>query len=174
MFWLKIIRDFIKVLRAGQTPKQIAGGFALGSVVGLSPSLTLQGICVWLIIFILDVNLSAAFLSFTLFALFAFLLDPVFHYLGYLLLVNIEGLKGIWTSLYNAPIAPLTRFYNTVVLGSFVTALILFLPVYFGMKSFVKAYRHHVGERIEKSKVYRAINRSAVVQWYTKIRDLGQ
>ena len=44
MFWLKLIRDFIKILREGQTPAQIAGGFAAGSIVGLSPVLTLQGI----------------------------------------------------------------------------------------------------------------------------------
>ncbi|MFH0991984.1 MAG: hypothetical protein V1799_18415 [bacterium] len=44
MFWLKIIKDFIKILRAGQTPAQIAGGFALGAIVGLSPMFTLQGL----------------------------------------------------------------------------------------------------------------------------------
>jgi uncharacterized protein (TIGR03546 family) len=173
MFWLKIIRDFIKILRAGQTPNQIAGGFALGAIVGLSPSFTLQGLCVWLVILILDVNLSAALLSFTLFSLVAFILDPLFHQLGYALLVDIEGLKGIWTTLYNAPIAPLTRFYNTVVLGSFVSALILFLPVHFGMKRFVVAYRSQVGARIEKWKIYQIVNRSVVVRWYTKIRDIG-
>ncbi|MBI3577863.1 MAG: DUF2062 domain-containing protein, partial [Ignavibacteriales bacterium] len=57
----------MKILRAGQSPRQIAGGFALGAIVGLSPSFTLQGLIVWFIIFVLDVNLSAAFLSFTLF-----------------------------------------------------------------------------------------------------------
>lgn len=132
MFWLKIIRDFIKILRAGQTPNQIASAFALGAIVGLSPSFTLQGILVWLIILVLDVNLSAALLSFTLFSLFAYLLDPLFHRLGYALLVNVEAFKGMWTTLYNAPIAPLTHFNNTVVLGSFISALILFFPFMWG------------------------------------------
>jgi uncharacterized protein (TIGR03546 family) len=174
MIWLKIIRDFIKILRAGQTPNQIAGGFALGAIVGLSPSFTLQGLCVWLVILILDVNLSAALLSFTLFSLVAYLLDPLFHQLGYALLVDSIGLKGMWTTLYNAPIAPLSRFYNTVVLGSFISAVILFLPIHFGMKRFVVVYRSRVGSRIEKWKIYRIINRSVLVRWYTKIRDIGQ
>lgn len=173
MFWLKIVRDFIKILREGQTPAQVAGGFALGSILGLSPMFTLQGFVVWFILMIINVNLSAALLALTLFSLGAFLLDPVFHWLGYQLLVNLEPLRAFWTSLYNAPVAPLTRFNNTVVLGSFAGALVLFLPVYLGMKRFVVAYRATVGARIEKWKLYQVLKRSLLVQWYEKIRDFG-
>ena len=163
----------MKVLRAGQSPRQIAGGFALGSIVGLSPSLTLQGLAVWLMIFILDVNLSAAILAFSLFSLIAFILDPVFHSLGYFLLVDVDALQGLWTSLYNAPITPLTRFNNTVVLGSLTGAVILFIPVFFTMKQFVIAYRGHLHTKIEQWKIYQIINRNFIVQWYLKIRDWG-
>ena len=172
MFWLKLIRDFIGILREGQTPAQVAGGFALGSILGLSPNLTLQGILVWFVILILDVNLSSALVALTVFSLFAFLLDPVFHWVGYQVLTNIDGLKAFWTMLYNAPIAPLTRFNNTVVMGSFLSALVLFLPVYIGMKKFVVAYRTHIGAKIEKWKVYQWIKRSTLVKWYDKLRDL--
>jgi uncharacterized protein (TIGR03546 family) len=108
MFWLKLIVNFIKILREGQTPAQVAGGFALGAIIGLSPMFTLQGLIVWLIILVLDVNLSAATFSLGLFTLFAYIFDPLFHRLGYVLLVDIDSLKGLWTVLYNAPIAPLT------------------------------------------------------------------
>lgn len=92
MFWLKLVSNFIKILREGQTPAQVAGGFALGSILGLSPMLTLQGLLVWLVILVLDVNLSAATLSLLMFSLIAFIFDPVFHHLGYFLLVDVEGL----------------------------------------------------------------------------------
>jgi uncharacterized protein (TIGR03546 family) len=173
MFWLKLIRDFIGILREGQTPAQVAGGFALGSILGLSPMLTLQGAVVWLVILVLDVNLSAALVALTVFSLVAFLVDPVFHWVGFQVLVNIEALKSLWTSLYNAPIAPLTRFNNTVVMGSFLCALLLFLPVYIGMKKFVVAYRSTIGARIEKMKIYQVLKRSTIVQWYQKLRDFG-
>jgi uncharacterized protein (TIGR03546 family) len=172
MFYLKFIKNFISILRAGQTPAQVAGGFALGSILGLSPMLTLQGAVVWLILLVLDVNFSAAGVAMTLFGLFAFLLDPVFHWLGYQILVNTDPLRGLWTWLYNAPIAPLTRFNNTVVMGSFVAALILFLPVYAGMKHFVVAYRTHIHSRLEKWKVYQVLDRSKMLEWYRRIRDL--
>jgi uncharacterized protein (TIGR03546 family) len=173
MFWLKLVSNFIKILREGQTPAQVAGGFALGSILGLSPMLTLQGLAVWVVILILDVNLSAATLALMVFSLIAYIFDPIFHHLGYYLLVDINGLKGIWTTLYNAPIAPLTRFNNTVVIGSFISALILFPLIYFGMKKFVVAYRTTVGARIEKMKIYQIISRSWIVQTYQRIRGLG-
>jgi uncharacterized protein (TIGR03546 family) len=173
MFWIKFITNFLKILRAGQTPKQIAGGFALGAIVGFCPVLTLQGLVVWLIIFLLDVNLSAALFAFAAFKLFAYVFDPVFHSLGYFLLVDITALQGFWTYLYNAPLAPLSRFYNTVVLGSFVSGVILFVPIYFGMKRFVVAYRTHIHAKVEQWKIYKILSRNSLVQWYQRIRSLG-
>jgi uncharacterized protein (TIGR03546 family) len=173
MLWLKILKDFIQILRSGQTPAQIAGGFALGAIVGLMPIFTLQGVFLWLVIFILNVNLTAVFLSLMLFTLISFVFDPAIHALGYFLLVDIPSLRGFWTSLYNAPIAPLSRFNNTVALGSFVAGAILFLPIYLGMKRFVVAYRTHIGASVEKWKIYQIISKSAVVRWYDNIRNLG-
>lgn len=141
MIWLKILKDLIAILREGQTPKQIAWGFALGVLVGLSPTFTLQGILVWLIILMIDINMAAAVLSFTLFSLFAYLFDPLFHALGFWILTQIDPLYGTYTTLYNMPLAPLTKFNNTVVMGSFVVALLLFVPTYFGMKYFIVKYR---------------------------------
>ena len=172
MFWLKFIANFIKILREGQTPAQVAGGFALGSILGLSPMLTLQGLVVWFVILILDVNLSAATLSLLIFSLIAFIFDPIFHRIGYFILVNIDGFKDIWTTWYNAPIAPLTRFNNTVVMGSFICALILSPFVYYGMKKFVVAYRATIGKRLENTKIYKAINNSWIVQTYQRIRGM--
>ena len=174
MFFLQLFAKFLKILRAGQTPAQIAGGFALGSIVGLSPHLTLQILLVWLILLVVDVNLSAALLAFAVSALVAFLLDPIFHRVGYFLLVDFNALRGIWTVLYNAPIAPLTRFNNTVVLGSFVVALVCSPFVYFAMRSFVVAYRTHVFARVERTGIYRLIRHNVVVRWYLKIREMGE
>lgn len=173
MFWLTFIRDFIKILRAGQDPRQIAGGFALGSILGLSPMLTLQGVIIWLVILILNVNISAALLAIALCSVFAYIFDPLFHSLGYAVLVNMDPLKGLWTWMYNAPIAPLTRFNNTVVMGSFVVALAAFLPIYFGMQKLVLAYRTHIGEKVEQWKIFQVLKKSALVKWYEKIRNMG-
>lgn len=173
MFWLKLLRDILKIFQAGESPKQVALGFALGSIVGLSPSMNLQGIIIWILILILNVNLGAAVLGFTIFGLIAFIFDPLFHLFGFFLLTKLDFLKGIYTFLYNAPVAPLSKFNNTVVIGSFVSALILFAPVYFGMKFFILKYRLHLGDKVRKWKIYQTISKSTMYSWYKKVRDLG-
>lgn len=173
MFWLKIVKDFLKILREGQTPAQIAAGFALGSLVGFSPVFTLQGILIWLLILVLNVNLSAAILSFTIFSIAAFLLDPLFHWVGFQILTQISWLKEFWTTLYNIPVAPLTKFNNTVVMGSLLTAIVFFAPIYFGMKSFVVQYRKHIHAKVEKWKIYQIIKQSGLYKLYDNVRSLG-
>jgi len=173
MFWLQIASNFVKILREGQTPTQIAAGFALGAFVGFTPMLTLQGIALWLVILTLDVNLSAVFLSAALFGLLGVLLDPLFHDLGYYLLTGVDSLVPLWTSLYNAPIAPLTRFNNTIVLGSLVGSVVVFVPAFVGMKRFVVLYRSSLGKRLANNKIYRAMKQSTIIRWYQKIRDFG-
>jgi uncharacterized protein (TIGR03546 family) len=173
MIWLKFFRDFIKVLSAGQTPRQIAWGFALGSIIGLSPMFTLQGLLIWFIILLIDVNLSAALVAVTFFKLVAYLIDPIFHSFGFYLLTKIDSLQGFYTTLYNAPLAPLTRFNNTVVMGSFVAAILFLIPIYFGMKLFVIQYRAKIHDRLKKWKIYQAIDQSKFIHYYKKVRDLG-
>jgi uncharacterized protein (TIGR03546 family) len=173
MFWLNFIKNFLKVLAEGQTPRQIAWGFALGSIIGLSPMLTLQGLMIWVLILCLDVNISAALVAVTLFKIIAFILDPVFHWLGFIILTQISFLTGTYTTMYNAPLAPLTRFYNTMVMGSFACAVVLMLPVYFGMKLFVIKYRAHIHEKVKKWKIYKVLNQSKFINYYRKVRSLG-
>ena len=40
------------------------------------------------------------------------------------------------------------------------------------MKKFVVAYRTTIGKRIEKTKLYKAINKSWIVQTYQRIRGM--
>ncbi len=171
MFWFNLIKSFIGIFREGQTPAQVAGGFALGSMIGFSPMLTLQGALIWLVILVLDVNIAAAMLAIALCKLIAFLVDPLFHALGYFLLVKVGFLQGLWTAMYNAPIAPLTRFNNTVVMGSFVFAVVCFVPIYAGIKKATIAYRTHIHSHLERLKIYQVIDKSKFVNYYRKFRD---
>ncbi|MFQ5709308.1 MAG: TIGR03546 family protein [bacterium] len=172
MFWLKFISKFIKVLRAGESPELIAGGVALGLLVGLPPFWTLQSVALLVVAILTKVNLSAVFFSLFFFSFVAYLFDPLFHHLGYFLLVKLDALHGLWTTLYNWPLAPFSRFYNTVVLGSFVTALVFAFPVYLLAKVGIVAYRRSWAEKIDNWKIVRIVKGSTLFKWYLKIRDL--
>ena len=173
MFWLNFIKNFLKVLSEGQTPRQIALGFALGSIIGLSPMLTLQGLIIWVLILTLDVNISSAIVAVTLFKVMAFIFDPLFHWLGFQILTQLEFMNSTYTKIYNAPFAPLTRFNNTVVMGSFISAIILLVPIYFGMKVFVIKYREHIHEKVKRLKIYKILNQSKFINYYKKVKSLG-
>jgi len=172
MFWLQFISKFLKVLRSGESPGLIAGGFAMGFIVGLTPFLTLQNVVILLIVFLTKVNLASTFFSIFVFSFVAYLFDPAFHDLGFFLLTQIDSLVATWTALYNWPLAPLTRFNNTIVMGSFVSALALLFPVYFLFKKGIVAYRARWAERIEKSKFMKALKSNVIFKWYIKVRDL--
>jgi len=109
-------------------------------------------------------------LGWAVFVPVGFLLDPVFDAVGRALLLDVTALRPLWTALYNVPVAPLTNFNNTVVLGSLVTALVLFVPLYFAARWGVARYRATVGERIRASKLYKAITASKLYNVYRLFR----
>src|SRR5690554_4258710 len=141
LFLLNFIFKLIKTLRSKGEPHNIAMGFALGTIIGLTPSLALHNLIVFILVLIFNISLPAALFAVFFFSCFAHFFDPLFHSMGYFLLVKTEPLQPVWTYLYNIPIAPLTRFYNTVVLGSLVASLALFFPVYWGFKQDRKSTR---------------------------------
>src|SRR5690554_7900846 len=145
-------------------------GFALGAIIGLTPSPALHNLIVFILILIRNVSIPAAFFAIFLFSFFSHFLDPLFHGLGYFLLVEIEFLQPVWTYLYNIPIAPLTRFYNTVVLGSLVVSLATFFPVYWGFKQIVKLYRVKMADKVNRFKIMQIIKANKIFQMYQKIK----
>ena len=173
MLWLKIICKFLKAFRAGESPNQIAIGFSVGFLIGLIPFWTIQGIGLFVILIIFNINFAAATVAIILANLFAYLLDPIFHAFGFYILAGIPFLQNLWESIYNTPLGPVSRFNNTVVMGSFVSGLILFFPIFLGMKKLVIAYRSGLEEKINKWKIVQLFKGSKIFKMYVKIRDIG-
>ncbi len=173
MIFIKIISNFITAFRSGESPRQIALGFCFGFMLGLMPFWTIQGIFIFLVLFFVNINLSAGAIATLLASLIVYLLDPVFHAIGFFVLCQIDIVQGFWEWLYNTPIGPLSRFYNTVVMGSLVGGLILFFPLYWGMTKLVVNYRAGFEAKIKKYKLVQLMTGSKLFQWYEKVRDLG-
>ena len=80
------------------------------------------------------------------------------------------ALTPLWTSWFNAPLVPYTNFNNTVVLGSVVGWLVLFVPIVLVVRSLVVRYRATYGERVRHSKFYKAVTASQaynVYRWFS-------
>lgn len=173
MFLLKLLGKLIKALSSGQSPAQLAGGFVLGMIVGLTPFWSLHNALVILLIILIRVNISMAIFSALFFGAIAYLLDPLFHSFGYWLLVDVTALQGLWTWFVNQPVLALFNFNNTVVVGSLVISLIMLVPMYFLSRGGVILYREKVHDRLQKLKVIQAVKKSWIYSVYNKISRFG-
>jgi len=171
MILLKYLSKLLKALKSGETPAQLAGGFILGMILGLTPFWNLHNLVVFIILIIIRVNISMAILSFAVFSGFAYLLDPLFHNLGFWVLVDVNALKSLWTTLSNVPIGSLTNFNNTVVMGSMIISLALILPVFFLVKVGVVQYREKVDTKVQKWKIVQVMKSSKLYSIYDKINN---
>ncbi len=133
--------SLLKHLHSDDTPGQVGAGLALGAILGLTPLLNLHNVVVLILIIMLRVSFSGALLGWLLFTPLGFAFDPLFDALGHWLLLETPALTGVWTTLYNTPVVPLTNFNNTVVLGSLAVALALFLPLNVLGRLGVRRYR---------------------------------
>lgn len=168
---LKQIFGLLKVLNSDTGENQIAAGVACGLILGFAPALSLQTLLVFIIIFIFRVQAGAAFTSAFFFAMVAYIFDPMFDQVGQVIL-EMESLKPLYTTMYNMPIVPFTKFYNSVVMGAGVVAIAMFPVIFVLTKILVKKYRLKVVAKFEKTKFWKAIKATSFYKWYAKYDQL--
>lgn len=173
MFILQFIARLIAVLRSAATPAQIGGGFLFGMAIGFIPSWPIK-VLLFIGLILINVNIAIALFAFALCGLFAYLLDPLFHTIGYAVLVQVDFLEPFWSALYNIPFVPFTGYNNTVVMGAMVISVLLLYPVYRGVKSGVIAYREKVEPVAGQWKVVQVIQKSTLYNWFRRLSRLGE
>jgi uncharacterized protein (TIGR03546 family) len=169
MILIKLISKLLKALNAGASPSEIAGGVVLGSIIGITPTFSLHNLLILILIIVIKVNVSAAIFSSILFGILGYAIDPLSNIIGEKLLLA-DNLNGMWTTMYNMPVIPLTRFNNTVVLGSVVISIILVIPLFIFTKKFVIVYRTRVQEKVEKLKVVKILKASKIYKIYARFK----
>jgi uncharacterized protein (TIGR03546 family) len=162
---LKYIAKLLKALSSEASPPQLAGGFVLGMIIGLTPFFSFHNLIIAALIIVLKVNFGMAILAFLIFSGVAYIADPAFHNFGTWLLEH-ESYQSLWISLYENEWWAMTRFYNTVVIGSFFVAVFLTIPVFPSVILFVKQYRKHIHERVQKLKIVQVLKGSKFYSIY--------
>jgi uncharacterized protein (TIGR03546 family) len=164
---LKQLFNFIKLLNSDKGTNQIAAGVACGMILGFTPALSLQSLLVFAACFFFRIQMGAAFLTAVFFAIPAFWLDPVFHSIGSAVL-ETEALRPLFTTLYNLPIVPLTRFNNSIVMGAGVVALALAPAIFLVSRKLIVLYRATVVARLQNTPLWKALKATSLYQWYSK------
>jgi len=165
---LKLLAKFLKVLNSETDPGQISLAFCFAFIAGLTPLLSLHNLLVLLLVLILRTNLSAFLLGLTFFSGVAYLLDPVFHRIGYAILIA-EPLEGLWTAFYNSTLWRIERFNNSIVMGSLIFSVILFFPLFLLSNELIRRYRSHILEWIRRSRIMQAFMASKFYSVYRSV-----
>ena len=167
---LKLIRSLFKTLHSDGSPAQIALGIALGAALGLTPIANVHNVLIVLLLAVLNVSFAAGMFAWAVFVPVGFMLDPVFDRLGRMLLVDTPALRPLWTTWDNVPGLALTNFNNTIVLGSLLVWLALFVPLYVASRIGVVRYRATIGERVKNSRYYKLLEASQLYNAYRWFR----
>lgn len=163
----KQVFGLLKVLNSETGENQIAVGISCGLILGFAPVFSLQTILVIVAILLFRIQAGAAFSTAFFFALVAYLFDPLFDIIGGKVL-EIESLLPAFQTLYNLPIIPFTKFYNSVVMGAGITSLALAPIVFLVSKKFIQKYRLKVVSRFQKTKFWKAVKATGFYKWYMK------
>jgi uncharacterized protein (TIGR03546 family) len=166
---LKLLQSLFKTLHSEGTPGQVAAGAMLGAGIGLTPIMAGHNLVLFAALVLLNVSFAGGLLGIALFTPIAFLLDPLFNWVGGRLLAT-PALQGLWTELYNVPLVPYTGFNNTVTLGSFVVWLALAIPIFLGARVGIAYYRATWGARVMASRWMKGLKASKAYNVYTWFR----
>ena len=164
---LKQLFAFIKLLNSDTGNISLAMGMTCGFILGMTPVLSLHSLLIFLILFFFRIQIGAALVAAFFFKFIAFLLDPAFDLVGQKVL-EMDSLQGLFTSLYNMPIVPFTRFNNSIVMGSAVVTFALSPFVFILSQYFIIKYRETVVARFKGTKFWKAMQATKFYQWYYK------
>jgi uncharacterized protein (TIGR03546 family) len=162
---LRAAAKLLTVLNSEAAPGQISLAVAFSLIVGLTPLWSLHNLIVLLLVLLLRVNLSAFLLGTAFFSGVAYLLDPLFHRLG-LAVLTAPSLEGAWTALYNSTLWRIERFNNSIVMGSVLVSLALFVPTVLALNWAIRRYRERVLATVKQWRVVQALTATRFFQLY--------
>ncbi|OJF77753.1 MAG: TIGR03546 family protein [Treponema sp. CETP13] len=150
--FLKYIVRILKSLNSNAHPGEIAHACALGVLLGFMP----KNNALWWLIFIftlfMRINKGSYFIFIIIGSLFAPLLDSFFDAFGYLIL-TIPTFESVFSAWLEIPFISFTKFNNTVVMGSFLTGVIVYIPMYMIIRIFIKIWRKYIASKFSNSRI---------------------
>jgi len=153
---IKGIAKLILALNGNVKKGQIAAGLAWGLLLGLVPAGNAFWIVLLVVSFFFNHHHGSKFLVMALVKLLSPLIAIPVDMLGWEVL-HIEALQPLFTTMYNMPFVPFTRFNNTLVAGGIVAGVALAILLFFPFMLLIDLYRKTLGQKVRNSKVVKAI-----------------
>jgi uncharacterized protein (TIGR03546 family) len=163
-----MLAKLLKALNSEASPSQISLAFVLGMIIGFTPLWSVHNILVIFLALVIRLNLTGFLLAFGVFSGLAYLLDPLFIKVGESLLTN-QDLIATWKSLYVSDFWRVTKFNNTLVLGSLVVSLLAAAPVFLIFNLLIRQYREKIFAAVQKSKIMHMLKANKLYKIYNAL-----
>jgi uncharacterized protein (TIGR03546 family) len=154
-----LLKGFAKLITAlnGNVKKsQIASGVAWGVLLGLIPAGNIFWIAIFLVSFFFRHNHGSKIFGMAIVMLLSPVIVYQIHGFGEWILY-LKPLQDLFTTMYNMPFVPFTKFNNTLVMGGLAGGIILWIPVFALFMLLVPLYRNHLAPKIRESKIVKTI-----------------
>jgi len=166
---LKLLVKFLKSLNSNSHPGEIAHAISLGLLLGFLPKNNVFWYVITVFALFMRINKGALVLSTIAFTFLAPVFDPFFDKAGYWFL-TLPQLEGVFAHLLDIPFVGFTKFNNTIVMGSFVSVLVLYIPVYLLTRLLVMLMRNKLIPILRKTKVIKALSSIKLIK---KVMELA-
>ena len=164
---ISFIAKLLKALNVNTNPGEIAHAVACGFLLGLVPKSNALWYIVFVFILFIKINRPAYLIMLVVGSSFAVFLDPLFDKIGYSVL-TIASLQGFYTELMDIPFVYFTKFNNTVVMGSLVSGIVLYIPVYILARVLVGLWRKYGVPVMRHSKIIKIVNQVPILSKIAK------
>lgn len=145
------IVKLLKSLNTNSHPGEIAHAVAIGVLLGFMPKNNVLWYLLFVFFLFVRMNRGAFLLTILIASLLARFFDPLFDSIGYVVL-TFSPLKPTYAALLDVPFVAFTKFNNTIVAGSIVFSLIVYIPVYIMTRVFTKSWRTYLAPALARSK----------------------
>jgi uncharacterized protein (TIGR03546 family) len=150
---IRLVLKLIKLVMSETDPAQIGLGFALALFSGFPPLIEPHNLLVLLVVLLLRVNVTGFVAGLALWSAIGALAAPAIDGIGGLVL-RAEGLKGLWTYMYNTTFWRLMGFNNTRIMGGVILSAVLFIPALFAVKALIARHRERIRQWVQKSRLF--------------------
>ncbi len=164
-----LLAKLFKALNSESSSWQLAFGFALGAIMGLTPWLGLHSLLLVFLLLFFRINIATFLVAWALFSALALPFATGFSALGEWLL-TLPSLQTFWRFLYSTYLGQLLQFYHTLTLGSLIVGLLIFPVLLLLSKTLIDQYRQRFMLWVNQWRIVQFLKGSNFYQLY---RSLG-
>ncbi|MBR1537332.1 MAG: TIGR03546 family protein [Treponema sp.] len=159
---LKSIVKLFSALNANVNPAEIAHAFSCGILLGFMPKDNLLWWLVFVFVLFIRINKPMYLIMVLIASTFSPVMDSLFDTVGYAFL-TIPALSALFGTLLDIPFVGFTKFNNSVVMGSLLCGIVLYVPMYFLGRILVSLWRNHITHWIRKTHLAKAVAKLPLV-----------